>query len=281
VPLNLVAGTNTFQAYAMDQAGNASSTSSVSFVSVAVTPLQIMTTGLGTLSPNYSNAWLTVGQNYLITATPAAGFILSNWVVSTNWVGGTSVNQAALQFTMAPGLTLLANFVDVTAPALTIQTPTANQNMTNALAAVTGTASDNWRVTGVWYQFNTNAWTIAPTSNHWTNWNTTLTLTAGTNTLSAYAMDPAGNYSATSSVSFFSSNTFKLFLAFDTNRPIATNGLNFSLLVSTNLRGHIQYSTNLLTWVNLTNFNGTNATLKFRDTGATGKVRRFYRAVIP
>ena len=42
--------------------------------------------------------------------------------------------------------------------------------MTNALTTVVGTASDNWGVTNVWYQFNTNAWSLATSTNNWTNW---------------------------------------------------------------------------------------------------------------
>ena len=118
---------------------------------------------------------------------------------------------------MASNLTLQASFVDVTKPANKITAPIAGQHMTNALATVVGTASDNWRVAGVWYQLNNGAWNPTATTNGWTNWTTTLQLIAGTNTVKAYAMDLAGNFSMTNSVSVVSSNTFKLQLAF-TNR---------------------------------------------------------------
>ena len=182
---------------------------------------------------------------------------------------------------MASNLDLQVNFVDVTRPLLTISAPTANQRMPSAVATVAGTASDNWKVAGVWYQFNTGLWLPVNTTNGWTNWNTSLTLTAGTNSVKAYALDLGGNYSLTNSVSFFSSNNFALQLAFDTNAPLAANGLRFNLLVSTNLQGHVQYSTNLLNWITLTNFNGTNSTLRFKDSGATNNGPRFYRAIVP
>ena len=158
--------------------------------------------------------------------------------------------------------------------------------MTNALAFVTGTASDVWGVNAVWYQL-TNAmlasgpWHLATTTNAYTNWSTTLTLAAGTNMVSAYAVNLGGNYSSTSSVSFMSSNSFKLQLTFAAGQPLGVNGLNFILQVSTNVNGHIQVSTNLLNWVTLTNFTGSNATLNFRDAAATNYADRFYRAVIP
>jgi hypothetical protein len=106
--------------------------------------------------------------------------------------------------------------------------------MTNALATVTGTASDVWKVSAVWYQL-TNAilaggtWSQAATTNGYTNWSTTLTLAAGTNTVKAYAVNLGGNYSATNSVSFVSSNNFKLQLAITNPVPLNTTGLVFIL----------------------------------------------------
>ena len=86
--VNLVAGTNSLQAYAVDSSGNVSTTNSVSFDFVVTNQLQIRTTGLGIVSPNYSNAWLEIGRNYSITSAPASGFVFTNWLISTNWIGG-------------------------------------------------------------------------------------------------------------------------------------------------------------------------------------------------
>ena len=208
--------------------------------------LQICASGLGAVSPNYSNAWLEHGRNYSITSTPASGFVFTNWLVSTNWIGGTNMSKTNLPFMMASNLTLQANFVDVTKPTNTITTPTAGQHMTNALATVVGTARDNWEVAGVWYQLNNGAWNATATTNGWTNWTTTVQLIAGTNTVKAYAMDLGGNFSTTNSLSVVSSNTFKLQLAFTNAPPLKTNGLVFSLQLSTGLNGHIQVSTNLI-----------------------------------
>jgi hypothetical protein len=122
---------------------------------------------------------------------------------------------------------------------------------------------------------------MAGTTNSYTNWSTTLTLAAGTNTVKAYAVNQGGNYSATNSVSFVSSNSFKLQLAFAVGQPLTGNGLSFVLQVSTGLVGHVQVSTNLTSWGTLTNFTGTNATLNFRDATATNYNDRFYRAVVP
>ena len=285
-PLTLTPGTNTFAAYATDTTGNNSTTNNVSFQFVVTNLLAVQATGLGTISPNYSNAWLEIGRNYSMTATPATGFVVTNWTISTNWLGGRITNNATVQFMMASNLTLQVNFADVTKPTLTVSAPTPGQHMTNALANITGTASDNWRVSAVWYQL-TNAnltsgtWNLAITTNGYTNWTTTVTLAVGTNNVKAYAVDLGGNYSATNNLSVVSSNTFNLQLALTNTLPLKTNGLAFSLQLSAGLNGHIQVSTNLTSWTTLTNFVGTNSTLNFLDPAATNFNRRFYRAVIP
>lgn len=116
--------------------------------------MQIRLAGCGTVSPNESNAWLQIGYSYAITSSPAAGFKFANWTLSTNWAGGVSTSNAALHFVMASNLTLLATLTETSKPNVTIIAPTANQRMTNAVAAVKGTAGDNWGLAGVWYSLN-------------------------------------------------------------------------------------------------------------------------------
>jgi hypothetical protein len=279
--LTLVPGTNVVRACAVDTTGNKSLTNSVSFQLVVTNQLQIRANGLGTISPNYSNAWLEIGRNYSITSAPASGFVVTNWTISTNWLGNLKTNKAILHFMMASNLTLEVNFVDVTRPTNTITAPTNGQHMTNASATVVGTARDNWKVAGVWYQLNNGAWNLAPTTNGWTNWTTILQLTTGTNTVKAYAMDLGGNFSTTNSVSVVSSNSFTLQMAFTPVPSLKPDGLTFSLQLSTGLNGHIQVSTDLINWTTLTNFVGTNSTITFGDPAATNSNRRFYRAVVP
>jgi hypothetical protein len=277
--LTLFPGTNKLAAYAVDSTGNKSTTNTVSFQYVVTNLLQLSTVGLGTLSPNYSNAWLEIGRAYSITAAPSSGFVFTNWTISTNGQLGVKSNSAALQFTMASNLTLQAAFLDVTKPTLTITAPIANQKMTNALAKIVGSASDNWKVTGVWYQLNNGNWDTVTTTNNFTNWSKLLTLIAGTNTVKAYAQDLGGNVSLTNSVSFISSNTFKLQLVV-TNPPTASNGLTISLQASLGLGGQVQYSTNLSNWTALGSFYASNSPVVIRDLGATNSNKRFYRAFV-
>jgi uncharacterized repeat protein (TIGR02543 family) len=281
-PLSLTPGTNTLAAYAVDIAGNNSLTTNVSFQYVVTNQLQIHTTGLGAISPNYSNAWLEIGRNYSITSAPAAGFVFTNWLVSTNWIGGVAATGTNLPFMMQSNLTLSATFVETSRPTLTLTAPINLQKMSNALATAVGTASDNWQVSNVWYQLNGGAWSTGTTTNCFTNWTSTLlTLPAGTNLLKAYAVNLAGRISVTNSVSFVSSNAFKLQIFVPPTQPLTTPGLNYGLQISPGLNGHIQVSTNLATWITLTNFVGTNTTLNFHDAAATNSRQRFYRAVIP
>ena len=284
---SLVPGTNIVSAYALDTCGNLSTVSNVSFDFVVTNQLQIHAIGLGMIKPNYSNVWLEIGRNYSITSSPAKGFVFSNWVISTNWTGGVTTTKTNLPFMMVSNLTLQACFMETSKPTLFITAPTAGQHMNNALANVVGTASDNWKVSAVWYQLTNGISTsgtwclVTGTTNYYTNWTTTGTLAAGTNTVKAYAVDLGGNHSTTSSVSVLSSNTFKLQLNFALNQPLTSTGLNFTLQLSSNLNGHIQVSTNLTSWATLTNFVGTNTTLNFRDPAATNSPHRFYRATIP
>ena len=205
--LTLTPGTNTVQAYAVDTSGNISTTNTVRFEYVVRKPLTVQIIGLGTvnpkwgtLNPNYTNGTpLAINENYTLTANPASGFAFTNW---TDGFGNLLTNRATLQFTMVTNLALQAHFVDITKPTLSIVTPTANQQWTNGTFTVTGKAGDNVAVGEVYYSLNGSGWTAATTGNGWTNWTANLTLTPGTNTVQAYAVDTSGNISPTNTVRF-------------------------------------------------------------------------------
>ena len=77
--INLIAGTNTVQAYAVDTSGNISATNSVSLVGVLSTVLTVNTNGNGTINPNYNGLPLQVWATYSMTATAGTGFAFTNW----------------------------------------------------------------------------------------------------------------------------------------------------------------------------------------------------------
>jgi hypothetical protein len=273
----LVRGTNTVRAYAEDAAGNRSLTNSVKFVYLVADRLSVVATGKGTISPNYSNAWLEIGRQYSMTAKASSGYAFTNWVISTNWVGGVATNNATVQFMMQSNLTLQVNFADVTRPTLAIISPKPGQKV-NAVMTATETASDNAQVAAVKYQLNSNAWAVATGT---TSWSAAMSLLKGTNVLRAYALDASGNTSMTNLVTFVSTNDFQMNLSVGSAQPLTGTGLDLYLQVTPGLNCRIESSTDLVFWTTLTNFVGTNVPMHFGDPAAPNYDRRFYRVVSP
>jgi cyclophilin family peptidyl-prolyl cis-trans isomerase len=267
--LNLRPGTNTLAAYSVDSSGNVSMTNRVSFVYVVSAPLQLQITGRGTLSPNYSNAWLAINRTYSMTATPQSGFAFVNWTGGTNLPLAVLTNGRSVRFSMTSNLTLQANFVDTNKPACTITSPTSNQRWSNVVVTVKGTAKDNVGVDNVWYQLNGSAWTNSTTANGWTNWTVDVVLVPGTNVVRAYAVDGAGNKSTTNSVNFIYVVSDRLQVRAAGQGTLSPNysnavleiGKSYSMKTS-GVNGHV-----FTNWVVSTNWVGgvisNNATLKF------------------
>jgi uncharacterized delta-60 repeat protein len=277
IDIALVRGTNTVRAYAEDAAGNRSLTNSVNFVYVVTGRLSVLAAGKGTISPNYSNAWLEIGRQYSMTAKASSGYVFTNWVISTNWVGGVATNNATVQFMMQSNLTLQVNFADVTRPTNAIISPKPGQKV-NAVVTATGTASDNAQVAAVKYQLNSNAWAVATGT---TSWSAAMSLLKGTNVLRAYALDASGNKSTTNIVTFVSTNDFQMNLSVGSAHPLTGSGLDLYLQVTPGLNCRIESSTDLVFWATLTNFVGTNVPMHFSDPAAPNYDRRFYRVVSP
>ncbi len=164
-------------------------------------------------------------------------------VVNTNtWIsilsGGGGTNSGVVRYSVAANtnlpyrvgsmaiagqeFTVLQRGTDTKPPTLSIKAPTPNQRWTNAVFTAKGAALDNRGVTNVWYQLNDSAWTNAITTNHWTNWTATLTLTPGTNVLRAYAWDISANASKTNTVRF---------------SYVVTNALRLQIVGSGTVRG--------------------------------------------
>ena len=201
VDVALVPGPNTVRAYSQDTAGNLSPTQNVSFVYVLSGQMVVQTNGNGTVSPNYNGRMLEIGQSYTMTAIPGRGFGLANWTAGQG--GAVVTNKATVRFVMQSNLVLVANFVDITRPVVSLVSPGQRISNTVAQVSIQGRASDNVGVTGVQYQLNGGVWAPTDTSNGWTNWTATLAPAAGTNVVKACAVDAAGNRSLTNWVSFF------------------------------------------------------------------------------
>ncbi|MGH7989307.1 MAG: InlB B-repeat-containing protein [Limisphaerales bacterium] len=195
--VTLTPGANIIQAYAVDGSGNVSATDTVTFMYVLKAVLTVNSTVGGKISPNYNGKLLEVGVNYSMTAKAKNGFAF------TNWTGSVTTNGATLEFTMTSNLTFTANFVDIAAPTLNIESPKSKQHVDSSAFTVTGKAKDNVAVANVYYSLNGSGWASASTANGWAKWMANVTLTKpGTNTIQAYAVDTSGHLSATDSVSF-------------------------------------------------------------------------------
>src|ERR1035437_8187602 len=115
------------------------------------------------------------------------------YYVQVKNAGGTVTSRMA---------TLIIGIPDTVSPTNGITSPSANQRWSNAVFTVTDAARDNVGVANVLVSLNGGGWTLATTANGWTNWSSQVNLTPGTNTVQAYAVDPAGNVSTTNSVKF-------------------------------------------------------------------------------
>ncbi len=196
--VTLVPGTNTIAACAVDSSGNVSLTNTVKLDYILSAPLTVQIVGGGTLKPDYNGALLAISNSYTMKATAAKGFAFYYWG------GGVPMStNKTLTFTMVSNLTITANFKDVTKPTMpTITFPVAKQNWTNTVITVTGKASDNVGVAGVWVRINDGGWAVAGTSDGFTNWSAALPVIFSTNIVQACAVDAAGNVSVTNVVRF-------------------------------------------------------------------------------
>lgn len=166
--------------------------------------LQVKSLGLGTLTPNYSNADLQIGTTYRMTAIPGPGHRFQTWTVATNWDGNLPKATRTLSFTMRSNLTLTAVFADTNPPAVRVMNLALNQRIvipisSNAVYTVRGTARDNAGVSNVWYRLDGGPWTQATGTD---SWEAPLALSQPVSLFQVYAEDAAGNRSPTCSIRF-------------------------------------------------------------------------------
>jgi hypothetical protein len=138
------------------------------------------------------------GSSNTVTATANSGYTFVNWTENGNVVS----SSASYGFTLNSNMNLVANFVVKGNPKLTITSPQSGQRWSNAVFLVTGTVTDKVAVDAVYYQLNTNSWTLATPSISWSNWTASVTLSQSANTISAFVLDASGTFSTTNSVTF-------------------------------------------------------------------------------
>lgn len=132
-------------------------------------------------------------------------------------------------------ITVIHPNIDTINPSCSILSPTSGQRWSNAVFNATGRAGDNQAVANVYYNLNNNGWNSAATGDSWANWSASFTLSPGTNTLYAYAIDSAGNQSSTDSATINYIAYESLPVCFDSNSgTISPNYKNASLQIGAN-----------------------------------------------
>ncbi len=194
--LNLLPGANVIKFYAQDTSTNVSITNTISFTYVVSAPLTVNINGGGTVSPDLNGQLLEIGKTFTMTAKASKGSAF------VDWTGSATTTSTKLSFVMASNLTFTANFKDIARPVNAILSPTKGQTFTNTVAK--GRAMDNVGVVSVSFQVNGGAWTPANLldGTNWTTPDLSSALLSGANTISAYAMDAAGNASLTNTIAF-------------------------------------------------------------------------------
>jgi len=215
------AGADTLAAYAVDTAGNHSVTNTLAFTIIHTSVLTLTTSGSGLVGPAYNGKSLEIGQGYTVVATPQYGWMFTNW--TSNLLPAST--PASLDFTMASNLVLTAHFVYTNYPVLAITAPTNGATwVTNAaLLTVAGTTTGPVPRSTVWLSLNGGAWTNAVTTNQWQKWSSVLPMAAGSQVLSAYAVDTAGYHSLTNTVDFTLIHTSLMTVRTNGNGTVSTN----------------------------------------------------------
>ena len=267
--ISMIPGTNTFSAYAVDNSGNHSLTNTVKFIFVAFDILTVRTNGPGTIKPSYNGALLQDGVNYSMTGTSTRlGFGVSAWLDgNTNVVG----RGATLTFMMASNLTLIANFAETTPPKVTVSGAVTNADGVANHYVIYGGASDNVAVSQVFFNLNSGAWSLATTTNNWTNWSANVSLLPGGNTFSVYSEDTNYNVSTIQTVQIaYNSAPTKLSGQGAIATVAGTNNIApYNLAFGTSTFSQFAQDTNNVNGVGTYTYSpsGGGATLKIKYTG--------------
>jgi hypothetical protein len=88
-------------------------------------------------------------------------------------------------------------------PTFSVAQPKKNARLLSPALQINGKARSPLGVEAVFYQLNGGGWSLAASTNNWTNWTTEVTLLPGPNLLQAYALDSVGNVSLTNLVKCF------------------------------------------------------------------------------
>ncbi len=174
----------------------------------------------------------------------------------------------------------------ISTPTLNVSSPTNTQLLSNPFFTVIGTAHDNVAVSNVLYSLNGSGWQVATTSNSWADWTAPLTLTPGTNTFAAYALNYSGKLSSLKTIKFIYVVSSTLTVA--VNGPGAITPVNYSNIVLQVGRGYSVTGTAtqpgfaLKNWTDgLSNVLSSAATLPFVMSSNLSLIANFVDVQLP
>ena len=204
------------------------------------TNLQVVATNKITLAGTACDAGQGDGGIKLVTVNglsatngSAANTATANWSRGLSLSAGTntlrivSSDNASTPNAVTNVIRIIS---DPVRPTLRIVTPTANQRWSNNVFAVRGVAADNLQLAEVWCKTN-GVWGLISTGGNGSNWTVSITLTPGTNTIMAYAVDVAGNCSITNAATITYIATDRLTLITHGNGTVSPNYSNATLEV--------------------------------------------------
>lgn len=171
--------------------------------------------------------------------------------------------------------------LDSVAPLLAILSPTPNQSVSGSQVVLEGTAQDNQGIVSVFCQVNDGNWTPAATTNNWMNWSASLSLSPGANVLRAYAVDLAGNHSATGEVSVTSTQAPTFRIGISTRSGAGIQVTDIAVEGAVGAQGQLEASTDLVKWSTLRTFAMTNSIIHFSDSVFNPPGHQFFRAIGP
>ena len=208
----LISGSNTISAYSQDAAGN---TSTVATRTVTYSPTDTTIPTVAITSPSANGTTVTsatlsisgtasdnVGVSVVYVSLNGGSYSsasgTTSWSTSRTLISGSNTISAYSQDAEGNNSTVATRTVtysptDAINPTIAITTPsTDGTTVANATVSISGTASDNVGVVEVFASLNGGGYSSA---NGTTSWSTNRTLIVGSNTISAYARDAAGNLS--------------------------------------------------------------------------------------
>ena len=231
-------------------------------VQVTLLPASVTTAGAqwDVEGPNYNSGdTLTLpAGTYTISFVPISGWQAPSIQVVT--VSGGTKQQLRETYT-------LQNH----SPELAIGSPRAGQSLTNSVLMVSGTAASGSGIAAVFCELNSGGWLPAASTNGFTNWMASVFPVPGSNSLSAFALDTRGNFSATNSVAFddIPAGTYVgLFAPTNAPRQLGNSGaITFTVSATGLISGKLLMGTNTITFSGT--FNPSGAAMITTPVGFT------------